>query len=160
MNFYKICSISSFGVIADVGTTNAIVSFEDGVGEDEYLEDLSDTQKLIGCLFVAAASKMTSKVDDADNQDFDDDEDVVHDYLNAHKWLEKNSPPVIDFTMLRESESFDEENSDDDTAKISPCPLILLTIKVKIDSTEETQWSVPLDAELLVFGNYVVTQCY
>jgi hypothetical protein len=65
--------------VADVGSTNAIVSFEDVVKEDEYLEDLSDTQKLIGCLLVATASKMTSKVDDVDNQDFDDDKDVLHD---------------------------------------------------------------------------------
>ena len=77
--------------------------------------------------------------DDAEDHDYDEG---AHDetYFNARKeWLEKNSPPVIDLTMLRGSDFSDDEKEND-------VP-ISLTIKVKVEAIEEeeTQWTA-LDA--------------
>jgi hypothetical protein len=64
--------------------------------------------------------------------------------MKARKWLEKNTPPVIDLTMLRGSD-FSDDNDDDDNEKENEAP-IPLTIKVKIEAaTEEKQWTA-LDA--------------
>ncbi len=100
------------------------------------------------CLLDAAAA--TSTKNHHDNKDADDDNDDAEDhdydegahdetYFNARKWLEKNSPPVIDLTMLRGSDFSDDEKEND-------VP-ISLTIKVKVEAMEEeeTQWTA-LDA--------------
>jgi hypothetical protein len=51
--------------------------------------------------------------------------------------LEKNTPPVIDLTLLRGSDFSD--NNDDENKNEAPIPL---TIKVKVEAaTEETQWT-------------------
>jgi hypothetical protein len=61
----------------------------------------------------------------------------VHDetYFNARKWLEKNTPPVIDLTLLRGSDFSDDDKKENE----APIPL---TIKVKVEAaTDETQWT-------------------
>jgi hypothetical protein len=69
-----------------------------------------------------------------DNEDADDDynEGAPDEaYLNARKWLENNSPPVIDLTMFRGSDFSDDKKENND-----PIPL---TIKVKVDAMEEEE---------------------
>jgi hypothetical protein len=142
---------------AVVPTTKEDIS--DSFDVDDVLEDstdlgvLSDTQKLVACLLDAAAATSTKnhhgkKDADDDNEDAEDhdyDEGAHEDetYFNARKWLEKNSPPVIDLTMLRGSDFSDDEKEND-------VP-ISLTIKVKVEAMEEeeTQWTA-LDAQVLV----------
>jgi hypothetical protein len=131
---------------ADVTTTNNVpVNVDDDVELESEFGQLPDTQKLVGCLLDAAAAAAT--YDDEDNKDVyedKDDDDEVHDetYFNARKWLEKNTPPVIDLTLLRGSDFSDD---DDDDMKENEAP-IPLTIKVKVEAaTDETQWTA-LDA--------------
>ena len=137
--------------VAVVPTTEEDISdsFDVDVLEDTDLGVLPDTQKLVACLLDAAAATSTknhhdNKDADDDNEDVEDHDDYdkgAHDetYFNARKWLEKNSPPVIDLTMLRGSDFSDDEKEND-------VP-ISLTIKVKVEAMEEeeTQWTA-LDA--------------
>ena len=124
-------------------------SFDVDVLEETDLGVLPDTQKLVACLLYAAAATSTknhhdNKDADDDNEDVEDHDDYdkgAHDetYFNARKCLEKNSPPVIDLTMLRGSDFSDDEKEND-------VP-ISLAIKVKVEAMEEeeTQWTA-LDA--------------
>jgi hypothetical protein len=49
--------------------------------------------------------------------------------------LEKNTPPVIDLTLLRGSDFSDDDKKENE----APIPL---TIKVKVEAaTDETQWT-------------------
>jgi hypothetical protein len=140
---------------ADATTTNNVpVNFDDCVELEPEFRQLSETQKLVGCLLDAAAA--AAPYDDEDNKDAyedkDDDDDEVHDetYFYARKWLEKKTPPVIDLTLLRGSDFSDGD--DDEKENEAPVPL---TIKVKVEAaTEETQW-IALDAEFLLLpGSY------
>ena len=121
-------------------TNNAPVNFDDDVKLEPEFGQLPDTQKLVCCLLDAAAA--AASYDDGDNKDVHedkDDDDEVHDetYFHTRKWLEKNTPPVIDLTLLRGSDFSD--NNDDENKNEAPIPL---TIKVKVEAaTEETQWT-------------------
>ena len=133
--------------VAVVPTTEEDISdsFDVDVLEDTDLGVLPDTQKLVTFLLDAAAATSTknhhdNKDADDDNEDVEDHDDYdkgAHDetYFNERKWLEKNSPPVIDLTMLRGSDFSDNEKEND-------VP-ISLTIKVKVEAMEEeeTQWT-------------------
>ncbi|KAI2508973.1 No apical meristem-associated C-terminal domain [Fragilaria crotonensis] len=99
--------------------------------DDDEPEDfglLPDTQKLVGCLLDAAAATSMN-----DNEEKDDDDDDYEDetYFNARKWLEKNTPPVIDLTMIRGSDFSDDEKEND-----APIPLM---VKVKVEAMEEEE---------------------
>ncbi|KAI2504466.1 No apical meristem-associated C-terminal domain [Fragilaria crotonensis] len=103
--------------------------------DDDEPEDfglLPDTQKLVGCLLDAAAATSMN-----DNEEKDDDDDDYEDetYFNARKWLEKNTPPVIDLTMIRGSDFSDDEKEND-----APIPL-MVKVKVEAMEEEETQWT-------------------
>ncbi len=89
---------------------------------------------------VAGTKKLTSLLDDTDSKDFDGDKDA-RDYFSARNWLERNTPPVIHFTIDQGYDFSDDKNGDADAAKFNSCPLIPLTIKLTIASTEETHWS-------------------
>ena len=123
-------------------TTSNIVP----VNYDDDVELEPEFGQLVGCLLDAAAAAAT--YDDEDNKDVyedKDDDDEVHDetYFNARKWLEKNTPPVIDLTLLRGSDFSDDDDDDDMKENEAPIPL---TIKVKVEAaTDETQWTA-LDA--------------
>jgi len=119
-------------------------SFDVDVLEDTDLGVLPDTQKLVAAAATSTKNHHDNKDADDDNEDVEDHDDYdkgAHDetYFNARKWLEKNSPPVIDLTMLRGSDFSDDEKEND-------VP-ISLTIKVKVEAMEEeeTQWTA-LDA--------------
>jgi hypothetical protein len=121
-------------------TTSNIVP----VNYDDDVELEPEFGQLVGCLLDAAAAAAT--YDDEDNKDVyedKDDDDEVHDetYFNARKCLKKNTPPVINLTLLRGSDFSD--NHDDKKENEAPIPL---TIKVKVEAaTEETHWTA-LDA--------------
>jgi hypothetical protein len=111
------------------------VSFNnDDDDEPEDFRLLPDTQKLVGCLLDAAAA---TSMNDNDNEEKDDDDDDYEDetYFNARKWLEKNTPPVIDLTMIRGSDFSDDEKEND-----APIPL-MVKVKVEAMEEEETQWT-------------------
>jgi hypothetical protein len=74
-------------------------SFDVDVLVDTDFGVLPDTQKRVACLLDAPAATSTNHDDNEDAEDAEDDYDGgAHDetYLNARKWLEKNSPPDID----------------------------------------------------------------
>ncbi len=115
-------------------------SFNVDVEEETDLGFLPDRQRLVACLVLDAVAATSTNHDDNKDAHDDDDKGAPHKkYFNARKWLEKISPPVIDFTIFHGSDF-----SDDDKENDAPIPW---TIKDKVQAMEdeETHWTA-LDA--------------
>jgi hypothetical protein len=103
---------------------NVPVNFDDNVELEPEFGHLPDTQKLVGCLLEAAAAAATCSNDEDNKDDYEDededDDDKVHDitYFSASKWLEKNTPPVIDLTLLRGSDFSDDDEKENEQSKL------------------------------------------
>jgi hypothetical protein len=90
---------------AVVTSTNIPVSFHDDVEEEEPdFGHLPDTQNLVGCLLDAAAA--SAKYDDEEKDGILDYEVHVDEmyFTNARKWQEKSMAPIVDLTLLCESD--------------------------------------------------------
>ncbi len=82
------------------------------------------------CLLGAAAA--SAKYDDEENDDILDNNDVHVDeaYFNARNWLTKNTPRIIDLTLLLISVYSDGKKGNDTSIQFS-------TIKVKVKAETE-----------------------